>query len=127
MRSRVFLFWVVAAVAVTCAGAAWELTALHIFAKRAGEMKGMIANPRPLDYVNYDYTPNGHHYELWAFKVPTLGTGVLLLAVGVAASVIFGRAGLRQTFGLWAVIVFCAAAFFAITAYHYVIAVNVFV
>jgi hypothetical protein len=91
-------------------------------------MRGMIANPRPLDYVNYDYTPNGRHYAFWAFTMPLTTTGSLLLIAGVAGTVMFVRYGVgKRAIGLWACIVACAVGVFVVTAYDYWMATNFFI
>ena len=88
----------------------------------------MIASPRPLDYINYDYTPNGRHYAFWAFTVPLIGAGVLFLLAGVAGTFMVVRAGIgKRAFGLWACILACAAIFFAVTTYYYLIVTNFFI
>ena len=88
----------------------------------------MVASPRPYDYVNYVYTPQGKHYELWAFKVPIYCTNALLLLAGTTASVALGRLRLwRQVVAVWCLTVLFGVVFLAITAYHYAIAVNFFI
>src|SRR6266498_5213108 len=112
MKPLIFRTAVIAVVVVTVIGAIWETTAIEVFARRAGELKGMIANPRPYDYVNYNYTPNGHHYEFWAFKVPLWSVAMLLLVVGIASTVALVRARLAsRVLALWAIIVMCSVIF----------------
>ena len=126
-EKRAFILALTIALAVTAGGLLWELVTLHVFAKQAGGLRGMIATPRPLDYVNYDYTPNGHYYELWGVYVPSCVTGALLLLVGISATLALNRRQLRRVFGVWVAIIICASAFFSVTVYYYVIAVNVFI
>jgi hypothetical protein len=115
-------------VVITTIGIGWEIAALNTFADRAGGMRGMIASPRPLDYINYDYTPNGPHFAFWAFTVPLTATGLLLLLAGVAGTTMFVRSGVgKRAFALWACIVGCAAIVLAVTTYYYLIATNFFV
>jgi hypothetical protein len=122
------LAWSTIVIVVTIVGLIWEVTAVNVFARRAGEMRGMIASPRPLDYINYDYTPNGRHYAFWAFTVPLTGTGLLLLLAGMAGTVMLVRSGGgKRAFGLWTCIIACAVIFFAVTAYYYLIATNFFI
>lgn len=128
MRSRTLLGWSTIVIVLTICGLIWEATAVNVFARRAGGMRGMIASPRPLDYINYDYTPNGQHYAFWAFTVPLTGTGVLLLLAGVAGTFMLMRAGIgKRAFALWACIIAGAAILFAVTTYYYLIATNFFI
>lgn len=126
-EQRTFLLALTIIVAVTVGGLLWEVTALHVFAKHAGGLRGMIANPRPLDYVTYNYTPNGHYYELWGVYVPTGVTGAMLLSVGVSTTMALKRGQLRRVLGVWGGIILCASAFYCVTVYYYVIAVNAFI
>jgi hypothetical protein len=128
MNLRNFRTAVIVVVAVTLIGAVWETMLIEVFASRAGQLKGMIANPRPYDYVNSDYTPHGRQYELWAFKVPLAGTAVLLLIAGVTSTVelVRGKLG-RRVLALWAIILMCGVLFLVMTACFYVVAVNVFI
>jgi hypothetical protein len=125
---RTLLAWSTVVIVVTIVGLAWEVTAVSVFARRAGGMRGMIASPRPLDYINYDYTPNGRYYAFWAFTVPLRGAGVLLLLAGVTGTFMLSRAGVgKRAIALWASIIACAVIFFAVTAYYYLIATNFFI
>jgi hypothetical protein len=128
MKPRIFRTAVIIVVAVTLIAAVWETVLIEVFASRAGQLKGMIANPHPYDYVNYDYTPHGRQYEFWAFKMPLVSAGVLLLVVGITSTVALVRAKLgSRAFALWAIIVMCSVMFLAMTACYYVVAVNVFI
>lgn len=128
MHRHKLLTWAAAVVLVTVAGIVWEIAALNTFAKRAGEMRGMIANPRPLDYINYDYTPDGRYIAFWAFTIPLTVTGLLLLTAGVTGTVVLVRSGIgKRVFALWACVIACAAIVFSVTAYYYLIATNFFI
>ena len=128
MRPRIFCVAVITVVVITFVGAVWETASVGVFANRAGGLKGMVANPRPYDYVNYDYTPQGRHYEFWAFKMPLAGTASLLIVVGIIFTLALARAKRGgRAFALWAIIVMCGTIFFALTACYYVAAVNVFI
>lgn len=128
LHRRELLTWAAVVVIVTVIGIVWEITALNTFAERAGEMQGMIASPRPLDYINYDYTPDGRHFAFWAFKLPLTVTGLLLLAAGVAGTVVFVRSGVgKRAWALWACITVCAVVVFSVTTYYYLIATNFFI
>jgi hypothetical protein len=128
LKNRTLLTWAITVAVVTVIGIGWEIAALHVFADRAGGMRGMIANPRPLDYVNYDYTPNGHRYAFWAFTMPLTTTGSLLFIAGMVGTVVFVRSGVgKRAIALWACIVVCAVAVFVVTAYYYLIATNFFI
>lgn len=128
LQKRTLLRWVIVVVVMTAIGLGWEIAALNTFADHAGGMRGMIASPRPLDYINYDYTPNGHHYAFWAFTVPVTTTGVLLLLSAVAGTIRLGRSNSgRRVVALWACTVTCALFFFFVTAYYYLIATNFFI
>jgi hypothetical protein len=109
-------------------GVVWEITAVNTFAKRAGRMEGMISNPRPLDYIQYDYTPEGRRIAFWSFTLPLTATGILLLVIGTAGTITLIRSGLtKQAFVLWCGIVGCAAVFAATTTYYYLITTNFFI
>jgi len=128
LRNRTLCTWAIVVVVVTAIGIAWEITALNSFADRAGGMRGMIASPRPYDYINYDFTPNGRHIALWSFTVPLTTTGLLLLLAGVAGTTMLVRSSIgKRAFALWACIIACAVVFFAVTTYYYLIATNFFI
>lgn len=128
MRNGTLRTWAIVVVVVTALGIGWEITALNKFADRAGGMRGMIASPRPFDYINYDYTPNGRHIAFWSFTVPLTTTGLLLLLAGVAGTTMLVRSSIgKRAFALWACIVGCAVIFFAVTTYYYLIATNFFI
>ena len=128
MNGRIFRTAVIVVVASTLIGAIAEIMLIEVFASRAGALKGMIANPRPYDYVNYDYKPHGRFYEFWAFKVPLVSTAALLLVVGITSTVALIRARLgRRALALWAIIVMCSVIFLTMTAWYYVVAVNFFI
>jgi hypothetical protein len=96
----------IAAVAIAAAGMIWERTALDVFSKEAGGVRGMIGGPRSPDDGHFDYTLNGRHYELWALKVPMCSTGALLFLVGVTATAILVlEKNARDAFLLWVGIV----------------------
>jgi hypothetical protein len=125
---RKLLTWTAAVVFVTVGGIAWEIAALNTFAKRSGDMRGMIANPRPLDYVNYDYTRDGRRFVFWAFKLPLAATGFLLLITGVTGSLVLSRSSTFQSvLALWACILACVAITLSVTAYYYLIVTNFFI
>lgn len=115
-------------VVVSTTGIAWQIVAVNTFADRVGGVRGMVASPRPYDYINYDYTPNGRHYAFWAFKMPLAVTGFLLLLSGVAGTLMLARSATAEAaLALWACIIACGTIFFAVTAYHYLMATNFFI
>ena len=74
-----FISSLIAPVLIGTATYAWHAHELAKFVAAAGQLWGLIAKPRPLDYVNYEYSPNGHFYQKWAFGYPLLAEAVLLL------------------------------------------------
>ena len=127
-RFQTFGIAVVAIVAITASGMIWEATAFNVFARQAGGLSGMIANPNPIDDLNYNFTPRGRHYELWAARIPVFSTCTLLLVAGtIGASVLVSNGLRRRALALSGVIVLCAVLLLAVTLYYLAIATNFFI
>lgn len=128
MRSGTLKARIAMVALITVAGIVWQVAALHIFAAEAGPMRGMIANPRPLDYVNYDYTPHGRRIAFWALTVPVSSTGLLLVTVGAIGTVAEVRSGAgKRAILLWLCIIGGSAAVAMVTLRNYLIAINFFI
>jgi len=69
----------------------WHTLEFTKFSREAGQSFGMIATPRPRDYVNYDYKPKGELYERWAFQYPLITTAALLVAYALVTAAVSRR------------------------------------
>lgn len=119
---------VLVAVTVTLAGVVWQLFALEVYSARAGVgVRGLISNPRPLDYSHYEYTPNGRHIEFWSLRVPAGVTIACLGVVAIACTFLLRRRSERGAAIVWIVVLICIVLLVASTAAQYLIATNVFI
>lgn len=128
LRGRQSLLVTVSLLVVfTAAGAAWEMIAWRTFAREAGSFKGMLAHPRP-NYVDYDYTPKGHEYEQWGFKVPMAMTITALIVIVAIRGILMYRAGSRVAlFGICSAAIVCGGSFVLFSGYNYLIATDFFI
>jgi len=119
--------YVVALIAVALLSVLWHGTALMLFIRGSGELRGLIAHPKPLDYIQYDYTTNGRFYETWAFRVPA-SLLIAMLPICIAGSLSMAK---RRRFGdlimLWGAALMNAAVVAAVMFWTYCIAVDVFI
>jgi hypothetical protein len=119
--------YVAALIGVALASVLWHCAALIFFTRDNGELRGLIAHPKPLDYVNYIYTANGRYYEAWAFRAPAV---LLIVMVPICLVGSFSMAKQRRFIDLtmlWCAALMSAAVVGTVMFYTYCIAVDVFV
>lgn len=129
MRVNALTNFLIALAVVTIAGTAWHVSAVRFFSRQSGGVeRGMIANPRAIDYNVYDYQLHGRYYERWAFMVPATCTTLMLVVIGGLGAVRLFRQGRSRKAAV--LVVFAIGSILLvllITLYNYVIAVNAFI